>query len=55
MTDFAEIARIVLFVAGVALIAYGMWLVYVPFGFISAGTMLFGAAVYGAMRSGVRK
>lgn len=36
-------------VAGLASLSYGAWLVYPPAAFIVAGTILLGAAIYGAV------
>jgi hypothetical protein len=39
-------ARDLLALIGLALLAYGLWLVYPPSAFIVPGTMLFGIAVF---------
>jgi hypothetical protein len=47
----ADLARLAVALAGVALISYGAWLVYVPAGFITCGAMLLGSAVLGTLRA----
>lgn len=53
--DITDITRLVLFVAGIALIAFGAWLVYPPAGFISGGVLMFVSAVIGAVRAGSKR
>ena len=45
---FPAVARDIFGLAGVGLVSYGAWLVYVPAGFISGGTLL----IAGALLSG---
>lgn len=54
-TDITDITRLVMFVAGIALIAFGAWLVYPPAGFISGGVLMFVSAVIGAVRVGSKR
>ncbi|CAO3445762.1 Phage protein [Azospirillum argentinense] len=49
--DAMDRARLFLALGGVALIGYGAWLHYPPAGFITAGALLFGVAVVGAVRA----
>lgn len=53
--DAADLVRVVMFVAGIALISYGAWSIYRPAGFIAGGILMFGCAVAGAVRSGVTR
>ena len=45
--DVTGMARSAMFVAGVALVSYGCWLVYEPSGYIAAGTLLSCTAIAG--------
>lgn len=44
-------ARLLLAIAGTALIGYGAWLHYPPAGFIAAGALLVSVSVAGALRA----
>lgn len=49
--DLADTARGLLTLSGIGLVGYGAWLHYPPLGFVSAGALLAGMGVLGALRS----